>query len=81
MPEMEALMEPWPDKFEDALKSLMIPSSELDLSFDDYAKVICAILEIPVRGNIIESLHHLFSLYSEFEGNQHFQALRPQSNG
>lgn len=76
MPEMEALMEPWPDKFEDALKSLMIPSSELDLSFDDYARVICAVLEIPVKGNIIESLHHLFSLFAEFEGNQHFQALR-----
>ena len=76
MPEFEALMEPWPDKFEDALKSLVLPSCELNLSFDEYARVICAILEIPVKDNIVESLHHLFSLFAEFEGNQHFQTLK-----
>ena len=76
MPELEALMDPWPEKFEGALQSLIVPSCELDLSFEDYARVVCAILEIPVRGNIIESLHHLFSLYSEFASNQHFMAQR-----
>ena len=76
MPELEALMDPWPEKFESALQALIVPSCELDLSFDDYARVVCAILEIPVRGNIIESLHHLFSLYSEFASNQHFMAQR-----
>lgn len=73
MPEFESLMEPWPDRFEEVLKALVPPPSELDVSFDDYVRIICAVLEIPVRGNIVESLHHLFALYSEFEGNQHFR--------
>lgn len=77
MPEFEALMEPWPDKFDDALKALLVPSSEMDLSFEDYARVVCSVLEIPVKGNIIESLHHLFALFAEFEGNQYFQTLPP----
>lgn len=76
MPELEQLMEPWPEEFEETLKSVPLPSAEMDLSFEDYAKVICSLLEIPVHGNIIESLHHLFSLYAQFEGNQYFQSQR-----
>lgn len=74
MPEMEELMEPFSPKFEETLKSLVLPTSEIDLGFDEYARVICALLEIPVNGNIIESLHHLFSLYSAFAGNTYFQS-------
>jgi intraflagellar transport protein 46 len=76
MPETESLMEPWPDKFEEVLRALVLPGQDLDLSFDEYARVICSLLDIPVRGNIIESLHCLFNLYSQFEGNQYFQSQR-----
>ena len=76
MPELEQLMEPWPEEFEETLNAVPLPSAEMDLSFEDYAKVICSLLEIPVRGNLIESLHHLFSLYAQFEGNQYFQSQR-----
>ena len=31
-------------------------------------------LAVPVKGNIIESLHHLFSLYTAFAGNTYFQS-------
>jgi intraflagellar transport protein 46 len=48
------------------------------MSLKDYAKMCCALLDIPVHNiqndrNIIESLHVLFTLYSEFKSNQHFQ--------
>ncbi|OHS92871.1 intraflagellar transport protein [Tritrichomonas foetus] len=76
MPELEQLMEPWPEEFEETLNSVPLPSADMDLSFEDYAKVICSLLEIPVHGNIVESLHHLFSLYAQFEGNQYFQSQR-----
>jgi intraflagellar transport protein 46 len=66
MPEMEELMEPWTPKFEEVLGAIPLPADDLDLEFDEYARVICALLEIPVKGNIIESLHHLFTLYSTF---------------
>jgi intraflagellar transport protein 46 len=74
MPEMEDLMELWPALFEEALSSVLLPTGDIDLSFDEFAKVVCALLEIPVRGNIIESIHHLFTLYSSFVGNVFFAA-------
>jgi intraflagellar transport protein 46 len=75
MPEMEDLMELWPGQFEEALASVLLPTADIDLSFDEFARVICALLEIPVRGNIIESIHHLFTLYSSFAGNDFFAAV------
>ena len=74
MPEIEYLMEQWDDTFEETLKSCPLPTADLDISLEEYAKIICAILEIPIKGNIIESLHHLFVLYSEFVSNQYFRS-------
>jgi intraflagellar transport protein 46 len=73
MPELETLMEAWPDAIEQALGSLVLPSGDLDLAFDEFCRVVCSLLEIPVRGNLVESLHCLFSLYMQFEGNQYFR--------
>jgi intraflagellar transport protein 46 len=74
MPEVEDLMDLWPPQMEEAIASLPLPTTDIDLGFDDYSRVICALLEIPVKGNIIESLHHLFTLYSSFAGNVYFNA-------
>ena len=43
----------------------------------DYVKTICAILDIPVHpgGSAVQSLHVLFTLYSEFKNNPHFGNL------
>ena len=78
MPELEDLMEPWDETFEETLKSCPLPTAELDCSLEDYAKIICSILEIPVRGNIIESLHHLFCLYAQFAENHYFISQEEQ---
>ena len=72
MPEISDLMEVWDEKMEQALQTLPIPSADIDLSLEEYAKVLCAILDIPVKGNIIESIHVLFSLFSQFKENQFF---------
>ena len=44
----------------------------MDLSLEEYVRVICSMLDIPVYTNMVESLHVLFTLYSEFKNNQHF---------
>ena len=77
MPDMEELMEFWPEELEKAFDSLPLPNADLDLSTEEYIKVICAMLDIPVKGNIVESLHVLFSLYQQFKGNAFFN---PNSN-
>jgi intraflagellar transport protein 46 len=73
MPEIESLMQVWPAEIEGLLASLKLPSADLDVSLEEYAKICCAVLDIPVHGNaIIPSLHLLFSLYAEFQASQHF---------
>jgi intraflagellar transport protein 46 len=76
MPDIERLMQVWPDEFENALqKGMKLPPPQIDLSIRDYARVLCAILDIPVHQSAIESLHVMFTLYSEFAGNQHFMNM------
>jgi intraflagellar transport protein 46 len=74
MPDIEALLQVWPQEFEDLLNSdLQFPPTQVDLDIDQYVRVMCAILDIPTYGNLIESLHVMFTLYMEFRANQHFQ--------
>jgi intraflagellar transport protein 46 len=72
MPDLEELMQVWPDDMDAALASLPLPTADMDLSLDEYTKVICAMLDIPVKGNLVESLHVLFSLYQMFKDLGHF---------
>ena len=81
MPDLEDLMQVWPDELEKALESLPLPTADLDLSLVEYAQVVCALLDIPVKGNIVESLHVLFSLYQEFKSNLFFQTKAPGKDG
>ena len=74
MPDIEALLQVWPQEFEDLLNSdLQFPPTQVDLDIDQYVRVMCSILDIPTYGNLIESLHVMFTLYMEFRANQHFQ--------
>jgi intraflagellar transport protein 46 len=51
-----------------------LPPAQIDVDAATYARIVCALLDIPVYGNVIESLHHLFELYLEFANNPHFNA-------
>merc|ERR1711871_1480785 len=72
MPDIEALMQVWPEEIEQLLKEIELPGAGIDLDIRDYVRVVCAILDIPVYNSMTESLHVLFTLYSEFRNNQHF---------
>jgi intraflagellar transport protein 46 len=72
MPDIERLMQVWPEKMEEMLKTVKLPPPAIDLDVRDYARVLCALLDIPVHTKVTESLHVLFTLYSEFSTNQHF---------
>ena len=74
MPDMDALMDVWPEEFEAALEKMSLPSPDLDLTLPEYAKLLCALLDIPTHDNPIESVHVLLSLFIEFRNNPHFQA-------
>ncbi|TMW59425.1 hypothetical protein Poli38472_004494 [Pythium oligandrum] len=72
MPDIESLMQVWPEEFEELLSKTTLPSASMDMSVEQYLRVICAILDIPVYKNVYESVHVLFTLYLEFRSNQHF---------
>ncbi|KPA83209.1 hypothetical protein ABB37_02893 [Leptomonas pyrrhocoris] len=74
MPDIETLMQVWPQQFEEVLNSdIAFPPSHIDLDLDQYVRTLCAILDIPTYTSLIDSLHVMFTLYEEFRANQHFQ--------
>lgn len=71
------MLEMNPD-FEEALKNITFPGGEIDINPGDYARIVLTLLDIPVhklanKKSLIESLHVLFTLFSTFRSNQHFQ--------
>ncbi|XP_003229018.2 intraflagellar transport protein 46 homolog isoform X3 [Anolis carolinensis] len=75
MPDIETLMQEWPPEFEELLGKVSLPTADIDASLAEYTDMVCAVLDIPVYKSRIQSLHTLFSLYSEFKNSQHFKAL------
>ena len=79
MPDIEQLMQVWPEEMEKLFDQVALPSPDMDLSVKEYAKIVCTLLDIPVHPRdpkaIVQSLHVLFTLFSEFKGNQHFTGI------
>ena len=72
MPDIDSLMQEWPAELEELLGRLQLPPARLHCSLAEYTDAVCGLLDIPVYGSRIQSLHLLFSLYLEFRDSQHF---------
>uniref|UniRef100_A0A7S4W8R2 Intraflagellar transport protein 46 homolog n=1 Tax=Alexandrium monilatum TaxID=311494 RepID=A0A7S4W8R2_9DINO len=73
MPDIEQLMQVWPAEFEEYLQQNPLPDlADLELDLPSYIRIFASILDVPVYSQITESLHVIFTLYSEFKSNQHF---------
>jgi intraflagellar transport protein 46 len=80
MPDIEKLMQVWPADFEDYIMNNPLPTADLDLSLEDYVKLIAVLLDVPVHSDHTDTLHVIFTLYSEFKNNPHFSPeLRDQA--
>jgi len=73
MPDIEALMQIWPAPIEELLDVNPLPDADINLDLAAYVRTVCAMLDIPVYGSLTEALHVLFTLYSDFKANVHFQ--------
>lgn len=85
MPDIESLMQVWPDGLDQALKDHTFPDESLNISVENYAKIICNLLDIPIHKleanrSLIEALHVLFTLYSEVKENQSFPRKENKGN-
>ncbi|CAE8693999.1 unnamed protein product [Polarella glacialis] len=73
MPDIEQLMQVWPAEFEEYLQQNPLPElADLELDLPAYIRIFASILDVPVHSQITETLHVIFTLYSEFKSNQHF---------
>lgn len=75
LPETESLMQEWPDDFLKVLATCNLPPASINLTLLDYARVVCALLDVPVNDNIIQSLHSVFALYLEFKNSAQFKDM------
>lgn len=78
MPDIEELMQVFPDKMVNTFREVAFPDENLNMPAENYAKIICNLMDIPIYTSnstkaIIEALHILFTLYSEFKENVNFQ--------
>ena len=77
MPSMQDLMQAWPKEVENELRNgtLELPSAEIDFSVEEYARMMCSLLGIPVYdGYVVESVHVLLSLFAEFQDSNDMYA-------
>lgn len=74
MPDIDKLMQEWPPEFEALLGKAQLPSADLNVSLKEYVSIVCALVDIPIHKSRIESLHLLFTLFSEFRNSQHFKS-------
>lgn len=74
MPNLDDLMQEWPENMENLLKIHGFPSSKFNGTLSQYIDVVCSIFDIPVYKNKIFSLHLLFCLYAAIKSSQLYQA-------
>ena len=87
MPDIQNLMDVWPDKEEQAYKKVDFPNEKMNISLENYTKIACNMMDIPIHPSdgkqsksLIESLHCLFTLYSGFKDNIHLQNKEDNKN-
>lgn len=73
MPNLDDLMQEWPESIENLLKLHGFPSSKFSGCLSQYIDVVCGIFDIPVYKNKILSLHLLFNLYAAIKNSQLYQ--------
>ncbi|KAK5649895.1 hypothetical protein RI129_000924 [Pyrocoelia pectoralis] len=70
MPDVDELLQEWPEQFENSLKQYSVPNPKFGGALSQYINILCAIFDIPIYKNKIESLHVLFSLFVHVKNAQ-----------
>jgi len=71
MPDVQELLQAWPKDINEELRNgtLEIPNADIDLNVQEYSKMMCMLLGIPVYddGSLIDSIHVMLNLYIEMK--------------
>ncbi|KRT80476.1 hypothetical protein AMK59_7003, partial [Oryctes borbonicus] len=74
MPDIDDLMQAWPEKMETLLKVHGFPNHQSCQKLNQYIDIVCCMFDIPIYKNKIQSLHLLFSLYAAIKNSQLYKA-------
>lgn len=69
-PTMDSLMQAWPEELEPLVRNLRLPGGDVDMPTSSLAKALCALLDIPVYDDVVDSLHWMFTLFLEMKNNE-----------
>lgn len=71
MPDVQELLQAWPKDINEELRNgnLEIPPADIDLNVQEYSKMMCMLLGIPVYDDdsLINSVHVMLNLYVEMQ--------------
>ena len=70
LPDVQALMQALPQEMENALASgdAILPPADIDLSLEEYAKVLCALFGIPVEETkLVDAIHTMMCLFMAYK--------------
>lgn len=85
MPDIDSLMEEWPESMEETLNEVGFPPPMLDCSLSEYVALVCAAFDIPLASaalnDKIQALHLLFSLYSAVKNSQLYAERQKEKGG
>lgn len=82
MPDLDSLMQEWPQPVEMLLRKDGFPSHKLRCTLSEYIDIVCAVFDVPVYEQKVQSLHVLFSLYTAIKGSQLYKtSARSASSG
>lgn len=74
MPDLDTLMEQWPEDMEQKLKNEGFPKPSDSESIIEYADTVCRYFSIPIAKSKIQSLHLLFCLYAAIKQSKCYQS-------
>lgn len=72
MPRAEQILRAWPQGMAEEMRSgkLELPSAHIDMSVEDYARMLCSLLDIPVyEGGLVDSVHALLGAFAELQNS------------
>lgn len=80
MPDLDDLMQEWPEHMENLLRLKGFPNWKFNGSLSKYIDIVCCMFDIPMYKNRIQSLHVLFCLYAVIKNSQIYRASNTETD-
>lgn len=70
MPDIDTLMQAWPEAVEEVLAKIQLPSAELDVPLDQYVDIVCGALRFLLKIAFTMAQHYLIFPFKKVESKR-----------